>query len=173
MYYNDFNDERKGLSVDWTRIKAEYIKGGISYRELAEKHKVSYNTLAKVAAKENWNSLKQETAEKITTKIIEMESEKQATRMKRLLDVSDKLLAAVEEAVDKFQANELVLDKSTLKQLSGTIKDIKDIQNIKTELDIEEQKAKIALLKKQAESDNTTPNSITLTIAGGDESWQK
>ncbi len=159
--------------MDWTRIKAEYIKGGISYRELAEKHKVSYNTLAKVAAKENWNSLKQETAEKTTTKIIDMESDKQANRMKRLLDVSDKLLAAVEEAVDKFQANELVLDKSTLKQLSGTIKDIKDIQNIKTELDIEEQKAKIALLKKQAESDNTTPNSITLTIAGGEESWQK
>lgn len=160
--------------MDWTRIKAEYIKGGISYRELAEKHKVSYNTLAKVAAKENWNSLKQETAEKTTTKIINMESDKQANRMKRLLDVSDKLLAAVEEAVDKFQANELVLDKSTLKQLSGTIKDIKDIQNLKTELDIEEQKARIAILKKQAEAGtDNTPNSISVVIAGGEESWQK
>ena len=37
-----------------------------------------------------------------------------------------------------------------LKSLSGTIKDIKDIQSLKTELDIEEQKARIAILKKQA-----------------------
>ena len=97
--------------MDWKQLKREYIAGGTSYRKLAEKHKVSYNTLAKVAAKENWGSLKQETAEKITTKIIEIESDKQAERMKRLLTVSDMLLDAVEDAVSKFKAKELMLDK--------------------------------------------------------------
>ena len=73
--------------------------------------------------------------------------------MRRLLSVSDKLLEAVEDAVDKFQAGELLLEKGALKSLSGTIKDIKDIQNIKSQLDIEEQKARVAILKKQAEAD--------------------
>ena len=74
--------------MDWSKIRAEYIKGGTSYRKLADKYKISYNTLAKVAAKENWGNLRQETAEKITTKIVEIESDKQAERMKRLLTVS-------------------------------------------------------------------------------------
>jgi uncharacterized protein YjcR len=146
--------------VDWKQLKREYIAGGTSYRKLAEKYKVSYNTLAKVAAKENWGNLKQETAEKITTKIVEIESDKQAERMRRLLTVSDKLLLAVEDAVEQFQAGELLLDKGALKSLSGTIKDIKDIQSLKTSLDIEEQKARIAILKKQAQAEEDSKDIV-------------
>lgn len=159
--------------MDWKKLKAEYIAGGISYRKLAEKHKVSYNTLAKVAAKEDWSSLKQKTAEKITSKIIELESDKQAERMKRLIDVSDKLLAAVEDAVDKFKAEELICDKGVLKQLSGTIKDIKDIQNIKTQLDIEEQKARIAILRKQAEAGEDKNDTVRVVIASDLEGFSE
>jgi transposase-like protein len=139
--------------VDWKKLRAEYIAGGTSYRKLAEKHNVSFHTLRKQAAKENWKALRDEATSKTVTKIIEIESDKQAERMKRLLTVSDKLLLVVEDAVNKFQAEELLLDRTALKSLSGTIKDIKDIQSLKTSLDIEEQKARIAILKKQAESD--------------------
>ena len=44
--------------MDWKRIKAEYIAGGTSYRKLAEKYKVSFSTLRKVAAKEQWTELR-------------------------------------------------------------------------------------------------------------------
>lgn len=140
--------------MDWKKLRAEYIAGGTSYRKLADKYNVSFHTLRKQAAKENWKALRDETASKTVTKIIEIESDKQAERMKRLLNVSDMLLDAVENAVNKFQAEELLLDRTALKSLSGTIKDIKDIQNLKTSLDIEEQKARIAILKKQAEADS-------------------
>lgn len=159
--------------MDWKKLKAEYIAGGISYRELAKKHKVSHNTLAKVAAKENWGKLKQKTAEKITSKIVELESDKQADRMKRLLTVSDELLNVVENAVKSFQLGELMLDKTALKSLSGTIKDIKDIQNIKTQLDIEEQKARIAILRKQAEADTDKSEAIKVVIANDLEAYSK
>lgn len=155
--------------MDWNKLKAEYIKGGTSYRKLADKYKISYNTLAKVAAKENWGNLRQETAEKITTKIVEMESDKQAERMKRLLTVSDMLLDAVEDAVSKFKAEELTLDRTALKSLSGTIKDIKDIQSLKTSLDIEEQKARIAILKKQAEADVNGSTEVSITFGVDEE----
>lgn len=158
--------------MDWKKLRAEYIAGGTSYRKLAEKHNVSFHTLRKQAAKENWKALKDETTSKTVTKIIEIESDKQAGRMKRLLTVSDKLLLAVEDAVEKFQAGELMLDKGALKSLSGTIKDIKDIQSIKTELDIEEQKARIAILKKQAESDDSGKD-IKVTFEGGFDEYSK
>lgn len=158
--------------MDWKKLKAEYIAGGTSYRKLAKKYKVSYNTLAKVAAKENWGNLRQETAEKITTKIVEIESDKQAERMRRLLTVSDALLDVVEDAVSKFKTEELLLDRTALKSLSGTIKDIKDIQSLKTSLDIEEQKARIAILKKQAEADTNGSTEVSITF-GVDEEQNK
>lgn len=159
--------------MDWKKLKAEYIAGGISYRKLAEKHNVPFHTLRKQAAKEHWRELRDECIAKTATKIVELESDKNALRMERLLKVSDDLLDVVEEAVASFKAGELALDKAALKSLSGTIKDIKDIQNIKTELDIEEQKARIANLRKQAEKDDNNVSEVAVVIAGGDSAWQK
>ena len=159
--------------MDWKKLKAEYIAGGISYRKLAEKHNVPFHTLRKQAAKEHWRELRDECVAKTATKIVELESDKNAERMKRLLQVSDDLLDAVEEAVQAFKVGDLLLDKTALKSLSSTIKDIKDIQNIKTELDIEEQKARIANLRRQAEQDGNNISEVAVVIAGGDESWQK
>lgn len=155
--------------MDWKKLRAEYIKGGTSYRKLAEKHNVSFHTLRKQAAKENWKALRDEVATKTVTKIVEIESDKQANRMKRLLTVSDELLDVVEDAVKKFKTEELLLDRTALKSLSGTIKDIKDIQNIKTELDIEEQKARIAILKKQVESNDKGSNEVAVTFGIDEE----
>ena len=139
--------------MDWNAIKTEYITTDTSYRKLAEKYGVTYNNIGIVSRRENWRKLRDEYNAKTVSKILALESNKQAERMKRLLKVSDDLLDAVEKAVASFQAGELILDRTALKSLSGTIKDIKDIQNIKTELDIEEQKARIANLRKQAEKD--------------------
>ena len=155
--------------MDWNKLKREYIAGGTSYRKLAEKYKANFSVLKRIAAEEKWVELREQCKAKAATKIVELESDKQAERMKRLLTVSDKLLLAVEDAVEKFQAGELMLDKGALKQLSGTIKDIKDIQNIKTELDIEEQKAKIAILKKQAEADTDGNAEVCVTFGKNEE----
>ena len=155
--------------MDWKKLRAEYIKGGTSYRKIAEKYDVSFHTLRKQAAKENWKALRDEVATKTVTKIVEIESDQQAERMKRLLTVSDMLLDAVEDAVSKFQAEELLLDRTALKSLSGTIKDIKDIQSLKTSLDIEEQKARIAILKKQAEADVNGSTEVSITFGVDEE----
>ena len=146
-------EHRREAFVDiWKKIKTEYVSSGTSYRKLAEKYGVPLKTLERHGRDEKWVDLKRQADGKAAAKIVEIESDKQAERMKRLLTVSDKLLQAVEDAVEQFQAGELLLEKGALKSLSGAIKDIKDIQSIKSELDIEEQKARIAILKKQAES---------------------
>ena len=151
--------------MEWKKLKAEYIAGGISYRKLADKYGVSFHTLRKRAADEKWHELRDKASARAATKIVEIESDKQAERMKRLLNVSDELLSVVETAVRAFQVGELMLDKSALKSLSGTIKDIRDIQNIKSQLDIEEQKARIAILKKQAEADEAESSDIKVVMS--------
>ena len=160
--------------MDWKKLKAEYIAGGTSYRKLAEKYKANLSVLKRIARDEDWVGLREQCKAKAATKIVEMESDKQAERMRRLLTVSDMLLDAVEESVKAFTTGELSVEKGVLKSLSGAIKDIKDIQNIKSQLDIEEQKARIAILRKQAESDDDKDvKEITVNIAGGDPSWRK
>ena len=158
--------------MGWKKIKAEYIAGGTSYRKLAEKYKVPLSTLKRIAHDEGWVDLRDQCSAKSASKIVEIESDKQAKRMERLLSVSDVLLDAVEDAVRKFQAEELVLEKGALKSLSGAIKDIKDIQSIKSKLDIEEQKARIAILKKQAEADDNGSTEVSITF-GTDEEQNK
>ena len=158
--------------MDWKKLKAEYIAGGTSYRKLAEKYKANLSVLKRIGKEENWVGLREQCKAKAATKIVEIESDKQAERMRRLLTVSDMLLDAVEESVKAFTTGELSIEKGVLKSLSGAIKDIKDIQNIKSQLDIEEQKARIAILKKQAESDADKDAEVKITIEGGDEEWQ-
>ena len=155
--------------MDWKKIKAEYIAGGTSYRKLAEKYNIPFGTLKRVALKEKWSDLREQCKQKSATKIVEIESDKQAERMRRLLTVSDMLLDAVEESVKAFTTGELAVEKGVLKSLSGAIKDIKDIQNIKSQLDIEEQKARIAILKKQAEADDDGSTEVSITFGNNEE----
>jgi hypothetical protein len=159
--------------VDWNKLKREYIAGGTSYRKLAKKYNANLSVLKRIAHDEGWVDLREQCKAKSASKIVEIESDKNAERMKRLLKVSDDLLGAVEDAVQAFKVGDLLLDKTALKSLSSTIKDIKDIQNIKTELDIEEQKARIANLRRQAEQDGNNISEVAVVIAGGDDSWQK
>ena len=62
---------------------------------------------------------------------------------------------------------------SFFKQLSGTLKDIKDIKSIKSDLDIEEQRAKIDLLKKQAEVGTKTDPTVIVKFEDGVSEWAK
>ena len=67
------------MAADWLKIKSEYVSGNISYRKLAEKYGVSFDTLQDRAKRENWTAEKKERHDSVTTatrqKIIEKTSE--------------------------------------------------------------------------------------------------
>ena len=159
--------------TDWKKLKAEYVASNISYRKLAEKHGVSFDTLKTHAVDEGWYKLRQHANQKATTKIVEAEANRQAQRMNRLLAVSDKLLDAVEKAVDGFNTEDLAFDKGVLKSLSGAIRDIKEIQSIKSALDIEEQKARIAKLQKEAAQEDEGDKNIEVVLSSELEEYSE
>ena len=53
------------------------------------------------------------------------------------------------------------------------MRDIKEVQMLKTELDRMEQEARIAKLQKEAEADDTDNNEIKVTIEGDLEIYSK
>lgn len=158
--------------MDWKKIKAEYIKGGTSYRKLAEKYNAPFGTLRKVAAKEGWRELRDKTRLKTDTRLTDAVSKEQADRLSRIHKVADDLLLQLESIVSDFKREDLIMDKQCLKQITGALKDIKDIQSLKSPLDIEEQKARIDNLRKQSQKEDTV-SEVTVTIEGGAGSWQR
>lgn len=177
-----------GLSIaNWKKIKAEYIKGGISYRKLAERHGVSFSTLRKVAAKEQWTDLRNKCGARADTKIIEKLSDKSADKLSRVMDLTDKLLDKLEQAIEELDIQlykdvvktkeieynhdlrpdkptketiheeekvievKSIVDRSGLKAIASSLRDIKEIQMLKTELDKQEQEARIAKLQREAQ----------------------
>jgi uncharacterized protein YjcR len=158
--------------VDFSKLKKEYLKGGTSYRKLAEKYDVPLSTLKTVAGKEGWVELRNQTKTKTDLKTIEIISDGEAERARRLLSASDRLLDRIEEIIEELTTAEVLMDRTTLKQITGAMLDIQKIQGSKDALDIEEQRARIAKLRKEAEDEEKT-NEIGIVIEGGDSSWEE
>ena len=133
--------------MDWKKIKAEYIAGGTSYRKLAEKYGVSFSTLRKVAAKEQWTDLRNKTGAKRDTKIVDSISDQEAKKAVDIIDVADKLLEKIGTLAD------MVADADSIRKLTSAIKDLKDIKGIKSDADMREQEARIAKLQREAEEE--------------------
>jgi lambda repressor-like predicted transcriptional regulator len=138
---------RKGrLSVDWKRIKAEYIAGGTSFRKLAEKYSVSFSTLRKVAAKEQWTQLRNNAGSKRDTVLAEKIGTENAKIDEKYYRLVDKLMSKAEETIDGLD----VWSVTALKEMSTALKNFKECKDIKSEADKLEQTARIAKLQREA-----------------------
>ena len=56
-------------TVDWDKIKAEYLAGNMTYAELAKKYQVSVSTLSKKATSDGWKNGRKKVGEKVAKKI--------------------------------------------------------------------------------------------------------
>jgi len=157
--------------ADWKKIEAEYITTDTSYRKLADKYGVDQATVARKAKKEDWVSKRQHHADETQAKILTADTQKKVDRVGRLMTVADKLLKKVELAVDQ----EGPISAGAIKNLSDALKNIRETQMIRSEQDIREQEARITKLQREAEKDKDDDKNKTVivTIAGGEQSWQK
>ena len=135
--------------ADWQAIKTEYITTDTSYRKLAQKYGVNVTNIAKKASSENWVEERKQYITDTQTKTIEKISKQEANRAARIHSVADKLLNKIEAMVDSDEP----LDTKGVRALTAAVKDLKEIQSVKSALDEQEQKARIANLQKQAETE--------------------
>lgn len=156
--------------ADWQKIKTEYITGNASYRELAQKYGVNKDTIWRKAKDEDWVGMRRQHQDTTQTKILEADTEQKVDRAARLMTVADKLLRRVEICMD----GDAPISPNAAKNLSDALKNIKEVCMVRSLEDIEEQKARIAKLQREADSkDDDKDKTVIVTIAGGDGSWQK
>ena len=154
--------------ADYSKIKAEYIAGGTSYRKLAKKYEVSFSTLRKVAAKEKWTDLRSRCGTKADTKLVDAISTKNTKKATDIIDVADKLLDKIYEMLDA----DMPYNTQNVKNLTSALKDLKEIKGFKSSADMREQEARIAKLQREAMAEETD-SEIKVTIEGDLEIYSK
>ena len=154
--------------ADWQAIKTEYITTDTSYRKLAQKYGVSTTQICNVGRDEKWVEQREQYLNKTTAKTLEKISQQEANRAAKIHSVADKLLLKIEALVDRPG-----MVPKDVRSLVAAVKDLKEIQNVKSALDEQEQRARIANLRKQAETDNGNKEPIKVIIGSDLEEYSK
>ena len=138
------------MSIEWLKIRNDYINGVGSYRELAKKYGMNHSVIARKASAEGWAKKKQENEIKkqarCEQKIIESEAAKEADRISRILTLSDELADRIERAISeldiqlaknkrKTRVIEYHSDSAPGKPTKETIEEREEILEIKTTVD--------------------------------------
>lgn len=118
--------------ADWLRIKAEYISGCGSMRELAEKYGVSGNTMRKRAAAERWNdertNIAQNRHKKVVQRVVQRASTNEVDRIVRLLCLGDRATAALEHVLLSLEETE----KPSAYETKAAIQAVRELQQVYT-----------------------------------------
>ena len=157
--------------ADWQSIKTEYITTQTSYRKLAQKYGVSATQICNVGRDEKWVEQREQYLSKTTAKTLEKISQQEANRAARIHTVADKLLSKIEAMVDAVEPEDI--PAKAIRALTAAVKDLKEIQSVKSSLDEREQRARISNLEKQANKEETQTDSIEIVFMAGEEAWNE
>ena len=124
---------------DWNAIRAEYITGQISQRDLCTKYGVSYSKLGEIARKEKWTEQKRKYEEKVFEKAIQKQCDREANRLAKELAVADKISDVLVRALndeDQFRrwlSEDIYMDEDGGKVITSTekIHDKVDMRSLK------------------------------------------
>lgn len=160
------------MAVDWLAIKTEYITTDTSYRKLAEKYGVSRVQVGNVGRDEGWVELRRQHLADTLSKTVDAIAAREADRAARILTVADKLLDKIEAIVDAVEGADI--PSKSIRALTAAVKDLKEIQGIRSKLDDEEQQARIDKLRREAEKDEDTGDGvIEVVFDAGPEEWNE
>lgn len=134
--------------IDWKTIETEYVTSDISHRELCEKYGICRSTISKKASEDKWTEKRNNHRARTVSKAVNAVGAKQAERTAKLIGVSDLLLDKVKSLLEADE--ELLVDTSIMKDVSVILKNLKDIQMIKSDADLREQEARIEKLRADA-----------------------
>lgn len=149
--------------MDWIKIKTEYITTTISYRKLAEKYDVPFNTLQCRARKEKWVDLRKNHQDNIVTESVKKVESKAIDYKSTLYSLAYKIAIQLVEMTEENTVTDLVAIGIKPRDITGAIKDLGDVLHVKSETDLKEQEARIEKLRKEAQAEQGS-NDIKVVI---------
>ena len=156
------------MAVDWAALETEYITNTeTSYRKLADKYGMNHTVIARKASEDGWVEKRKQFVSDTQAKTLEKISQQEASRAAKIHSVADKLLNKIEAMADSGRP----MNSRDIRALTAAIRDLKEIQNVRSEMDKKEQQARIDRLRKDAERDKQD-KMPTLIIEGLPEEFK-
>ena len=113
--------------MNWKEIKTEYVTSDIGYRELAEKHSVSFSTLSKYAAKHQWPTYRKKYRDKVVADAAAKIGTKEVNRLAKVAEASDRLsiyIAKVTKKTCLIEREEGKPDTKAIRDLTASLRDL-------------------------------------------------
>lgn len=134
---------------DWETIRAEYVAGDASYKELAAKYGVSYKQITTRGHDEKWTAERQKVREKAANRAADIVARQKARSLANVMLAADKM-------ADRLAANIDILDNARdtsdiAKALKYTIDTIHQVYGIQTPAQLHRQKMDEEKLKLERE----------------------
>lgn len=168
--YNGGIRGKEGFLLDQkllNKIKSEFISGKKTLREAAKEHKISYSTLSKVSHEEKWKEIKENCAKISEKKVAELTKEKCTRDIEQFYRIGNELLDNAETLIKNIKtADDLV-------KCSNAMSKIKDVLDLKSNEDREEQKARIEKLRKDAQIESQGDTTVTVRFEEDISKWSK
>ena len=149
------------MAADWAKIEAEYITTDTSYRKLADKYGLNQATVAQKAKADDWVSKRKHHASATQAEIIDNDKQSKVDRAAKLNSAADQLLDKIVKGIE----NTPLLTPTAASNYSNALKNIKEIQMIRSAEDLEEQRARIEKLRRESEKEDNS-KTITVTLEG-------
>ena len=180
------------MTPDWKKIRRDYSRGA-TQAALQMRYGVASSTLRGRIRREGWT--RSADAEVSKDEQLREKTPQNAAldpRMERVDALADAMLGCLERAVKELDTvtqsvrekakledgaevvtdferllptEKGIIDRGGLKQLTGVLKDIKDVLTLRPEADIREQEARIAKLRRELDQEQEQ-QSIRVTLEG-------
>lgn len=129
------------MAIPWGKIRAEWLKGGTSYKKLGEKYKVSPKTIGNRASKEGWGKEKGKISEKVMEETRGRIVRARVNHLEKLITANEALLDGLMQMAAMIGENPNILKDKTgsirnaesfAKALQTATMTQRDLHNLKT-----------------------------------------
>lgn len=173
----------KKRTVNWNKIKTEYITTDISQRNLAKKYKISYSTLRdhSKADEDDWYKLKCQYRTDVVADAVKQSATEEAALLAAEYDIADKFVKLIEESLDDDTYLSSISDGINTKKVleaANALSRFIDIKRlIKGHQSIQEKQAyelavrRLQLEENKAKENNETDKEIKIVLGDGVEEF--
>lgn len=162
------------MVMDWEKARIEYVTNPkVSYQTIADRYGVSRTQVANRSRDEGWRQLRDDYLKSVCTKTLDVLAEQAADREVKIVSVADKLLSKLDQAVDGCNPVDLLGNPKLARALTGAVLDLRTIFDIRSRADKDEQEARIAKLRKEAQKEEHRDNTIEVVFTGSEEAWSE
>lgn len=151
------------MAADWKKIKHEYITDiTTSYRSLSKKYGVTRNQICNKSKTEGWIARRRQYFDETSTAMLDAKATQDVDNAIAIQRVASDLVKKIGEALTMIEPGDIV----KLNTCAGALN---KLSNVKDDADLEEQRARIAKLRKEIDDNSPARVEVVLSNAGPDD----